>query len=235
MYLDDYKCWMDAAVPLKGDVYMFGRALKSRYDTFENVLRHLMEVTNNPVIVELGTSRSFVTGGLEGCMSDDPKYWKPERPEVWDHGAGIFTYLIPQTLMQHNKSFTFHSVDICDKALSIAKTMTAQIEAPITFHKQRSIDFLESFEGQIDVLYMDAAETDEDGARIHLEDAKKVVAKNIIKPGGLILIDDVRSPNFIHMAGKHWILGKGKYSIPYLLENGFEIVMDEYQMLLKKI
>ncbi len=233
MFLDEYKIWMDAAAPLKGDIYMFGRSMHSRYDTFERVLEHLLSV-NEPVIVELGTSRSFVTGGIEGCMSDDPKYWMPDRPEVWDHGAGIFTYLIPMTLMKNGKSFLLHSVDICDKALSIAKTMTDHIRAPVQYHKQRSTNFLDSFEGQIDVLYMDTAETDEDGARIHLDDAKKVVERNLIKPGGLILIDDVRSPNFIHMAGKTWILGKGKYSIPYLLQNGFEIVMDEYQMLLRK-
>jgi Methyltransferase domain len=233
MFLDEYKIWMDAATPLKGDIYMFGRSLHSRYYTFERVLQYLMTI-ENPVIVELGTSRSFVTGGLPGCMSTDPNYWAPDRPELWDHGAGIFTYLIPSALMKHGKLFTLHSVDICEKALSIAKVMTSQINAPIQFHKQRSNDFLDMVNGQLDLLYMDTAETDEEGALIHLEDAKKIVEKNLIKKGGLVLIDDVRSPNFIHMAGKSWILGKGKYSIPYLLQNGFEIVMDEYQMLLRK-
>jgi predicted O-methyltransferase YrrM len=112
--------------------------------------------------------------------------------------------------------------------------MTAHINAPIQYHKKRSTDYLNAMNGQVDLIYMDAAETDEEGARLHFEDAQKIVEKNLIKPGGFVLIDDVRSPNFIHMAGKSWILGKGKYSIPFFLQNGFEIVMDEYQMLLRK-
>jgi hypothetical protein len=30
-------------------------------------------------------------------------------------------------------------------------------------------------------------------------------------------------------------LGKSKYGLPYLLENGYEIIEDEYQVILKKI
>ena len=29
--------------------------------------------------------------------------------------------------------------------------------------------------------------------------------------------------------------GKAKYSIPYLRDNGFEIIMDEYQVLMQKV
>ena len=51
---------------------------------------------------------------------------------------------------------------------------------------------------------------------------------------GIILIDDVKSV-VPKQHGEKSDLGKAKYSIPYLLENGFEIVMDEYQYVLKKI
>ena len=30
------------------------------------------------------------------------------------------------------------------------------------------------------------------------------------------------------------VLGKSKYSVPLLLNNGYKLIMDEYQMILKK-
>jgi hypothetical protein len=54
----------------------------------------------------------------------------------------------------------------------------------------------------------------------------KYVEKDLMNKNGIILIDDI---------GSNIIGGKGKYSIPFLLENGYEIVMHEYQVLMKKI
>jgi hypothetical protein len=34
------------------------------------------------VIVELGTSRSFVTLGIAGCMNPNPVYWQPNNPKM---------------------------------------------------------------------------------------------------------------------------------------------------------
>ena len=52
--------------------------------------------------------------------------------------------------------------------------------------------------------------------------------------GGIILIDDVRNPAIILKTKEKNTYGKSKYAIPYLLENGYEIVEDEYQVILKK-
>jgi len=49
-----------------------------------------------------------------------------------------------------------------------------------------------------------------------------------------LLIDDVRSPLPKMTSNETSDYGKAKYSIPYLQENGFEIVMDEYQVLMIK-
>lgn len=40
---------------------------------------------------------------------------------------------------------------------------------------------------------------------------------------------------FQYEYGENIDLGKGFLSIPYFLENGFELIMDEYQTVLRKI
>lgn len=227
---------MENAVNLYGDVQMFQRPLKSRYHTFEFVLQHLVDDAPKPLtIVELGTSRSFVSGGIEGCMSPDPKYWNPHSPATWDHGAGIFTYLIPKALQDAAIPFELHTVDICEKAMGICRVITQDMKDVVHYHTMGSTQFLEQLDHPVDLIYMDQAETEESGAQLHLVDAKVIVSRNLVKIGGLILIDDVHWPAFIHMAGKDWVNGKGKYSIPYLLKNGFTMVMDEYQVVLRRV
>ena len=73
----------------------------------------------------------------------------------------------------------------------------------------------------------------EDTAMLQLLEANIIVERNLLNSNGLLIIDDVRNPT-PKIAGEHNNLGKAKYSIPYLLEHDFEIVMDEYQVILKK-
>jgi hypothetical protein len=49
----------------------------------------------------------------------------------------------------------------------------------------------------------------------------------------LQLIDDVRNQTPLKF-GEINGLGKSKYSLPYLLKHGFEIVENEYQVILKR-
>jgi hypothetical protein len=65
---------------------------------------------------------------------------------------------------------------------------------------------------------MDHMETSEEAAKQHLEDAKIIIEKDLMNKNGIILIDDI---------GYNIVDGKGKYSIPFLLENGYEIVIHE--------
>ena len=69
-------------------------------------------------------------------------------------------------------------------------------------------------------------ESSEDACKQHYIDAKYIVENNLMNSNSFILIDDCKTDT---------IYNKSKYSIPYLLDNGFEIILNEYQCLLKKI
>jgi hypothetical protein len=202
--------------------------LNQRYETFNYVFVHFENI-NGKVIVELGTTRSFVSGDCEGCMSPDIKYWKRNDFAKWDWGAGCFTRISIECL--NHLDYEFHTVDICEDALSISKTVIDDFinNDKIKFHLKSSVEFLKDFaktNQKIDIIYMDAGETGEDGALLHLDEAKVIVENNLLANNGLILIDDVNLPNSNE--------SKGKYSIPYLLDNGFNIIRNSYQTILYK-
>ncbi|MBT8451451.1 MAG: class I SAM-dependent methyltransferase [Deltaproteobacteria bacterium] len=194
----------------------------------------------SPVIVELGSSRSYVSGGNEGCMDDDPKYWNPDRPERWDWGAGIFSRVCAEIIAGTDASL--HSVDPSPKAMRIARTITSGIDAKVSFHQTTSTDFLRSISEPIDLLYMDHHETCEEGAVLHRRDSELIVEEEILAPDGVILIDDVHTHGPVReqttrlvrkATGKGELHhGKGKYSIPYLREQGFRILFEGYQVVM---
>ena len=70
-------------------------------------------------------------------------------------------------------------------------------------------------------------------AELHLRESKILVENDLISEDGIILIDDVRNPQSMKQNDDEY--GKEKYSIPYLRDNGFEIIMDEYQVLMQKV
>ena len=76
-----------------------------------------------------------------------------------------------------------------------------------------------------DFLYMDHMESSEEACRQHLEDIKIVIEHDLMSGDGIILVDDV---------GDNITRTKGKYSIPYLIENGYEKLVHEYQVLLQR-
>ncbi len=206
---------------------------KSRYETFKTAFE-LIETIDHPIIVELGTTRSFNHGGLIGCNSDDIRYWMPENPDTWDWGAGFFTRMVA-TALSH-KEIRIHTVDICSQHIQRCKVMTADF-SNIQYHISDSVAFLKKgkFPRKIHLLYLDTGDMTpiEPTARLQLEEAKVIVSRNLIADGGFILIDDVKNQTpkqFGDTSG----LGKSKYALPYLLENGFEFLMDEYQVLLQK-
>ena len=70
-------------------------------------------------------------------------------------------------------------------------------------------------------------------AELHLEEARIVVERRLVRPGGLVLIDDVRNlapKKYGEPAGDTY--GKAKYSIDYFL-HGFSLVKSEYQVILR--
>lgn len=206
---------------------------KSRYVTFKRSFDELRK-NRGSVIVELGTSRSFVHGGLVGCNSNDTSYWDPAHPEKWDWGAGFFTRVAAEEFL--GEDIILHTVDLAKDHLERCKIITADFSAKIRYHHTSSLDFLRTYNGPaIDLLYMDTGDMTpiEPTALLHLEEVKIVVERQLIPIGGLILIDDVRNQT-PYLFGDRSGLGKDKYSIPYLLSNGFEIVEDEYQVLLRR-
>lgn len=126
-----------------------------------------------------------------------------------------------------------YTVDLIKSHIERSKIMNNE---NINYHISSSEDFLNNFNDKIDLLYLDTGDMTpiEYTAQLHLREAKIIVEKNLISKNGLILIDDIRSC-IPYEQGECIDLGKGYLSIPYFLNNGFELVMDEYQTILKKI
>ena len=219
----------------------YARLLGKRHPSVALAFEHIAD-KKGAVIVELGSSRSYVSGGIEGCMDDDPKYWDPDRPERWDWGAGIFSRVCAEIIAGTDVSL--HSVDPSPKAMRIARTITGGIDADVSFHQTTSTEFLRSLSEPIDLLYMDHHETCEEGAVLHRSDSELIVQEGILAPDGVILIDDVHVHGSVRegatgllrkVAGKgdlHY--GKGKYSIPYLRDQGFRMLFEGYQVVMER-
>lgn len=231
--IDRYKLYLEKGTYGRDDWSCYKEMPKSRYYTFKQALEYFVQ-NNGKIIVELGTSRSFVHGDVPGCNSNNTKYWNSHKPENWDWGAGFFTRIAAESLSNYN--FVLHTVDIERDHINRCKYMTAEFKKNIRYHVQSSLDFLRNCPSEsIDLLYIDTGDMTpiEPTALLQLDEAKIVVDKNLIAPNGIILIDDVRNQTpkkFGDTSG----LGKAKYSLAYLLDHGFELIADEYQVILKK-
>lgn len=233
-FLEIHKNYLEKAIDYyfaeDEQIKYFGTKPKSRYHSFKYCYDNLKK--DKPLIVELGTSRSFVCGRFEGCNSDDVKYWEPNNPEKWDWSAGSFTKVFSNLYPNSD----FHTLDLMKSHINRCKIMNAD-RNNITYHVSSSEDFLEKFDKKIDLLYLDTGDMTpiEDTAQLHLREAKIIIEKDILAKNGIILIDDVKSVVPKKIDGETSDLGKAKYSIPYFLENGYESVFNEYQTVLKKI
>src|SRR5919109_1988860 len=209
--------------PAKKGIEKYKKFLGPRYRTFLYAFDQFTAI-GGKTIVELGTSRSFVSGGRKGCMVNDVRYWNLAKPRNWDWGAGIFTRMCAFHLQEHKPQI--HSVDISVDTIEICKAMTADFAELITYHLQASEDFLRTFNGKIDLLYMDTGETEMEADELHLREATIVLDRELLSSNAVVLIDDVDVP------GK--TASKGKYSIPLFCKNGFQVKMSDYQVVLQK-
>jgi len=230
--LNRYKTYLENGTYDHQDWSKLKRKPLSRYDTFKRAFEEF-EKMNGHIIVELGTTRSFVHGALEGCNNSNPKYWTPDKPDRWDWGAGCFTRVVSECL-EHVKP-EIHTVDLEAAHINRCKLITQEFNHLISYHVTSSEAYLKHCRFQIDLLYLDTGDMTpiEPTAQLHLREAKIVVERDLIRSGGLILIDDVRNQT-PKKFGETSDYGKAKYSLPYFLENGFEMVLDEYQILLRK-
>jgi Methyltransferase domain len=206
----------------KKGIERYKRHLKFRYQTFLYAFEQFV-ATGGKTVVELGTCRSFVNNGLRGCMVNDVKYWNPAKPRNWDWGAGFFTRMCALHLQNYKPDI--HSVDISADAIAISKIITADFAEFITYHHMTSEDFLHVFDGKIDLLYMDAGDTDIKTAELHRREARIVLARQLLSPNAVVLIDDVNVPANA--------VSKGMYSIPLFCEHGFQIKVSDYQVVLQ--
>ena len=232
--LNKYKTYLNHGTYVGFDWSQLPRIPKSRYYTFKMAFNYF-EQHNGKIVVELGTSRSFVHGGHPGCNLDDIQYWNVNKPEDWDWGAGFFTRMAAECL-SHLKP-TIHTIDLIAAHIERCKIITADVNTYIRYHVASSVDFLKTMPAHsIDLLYVDTGDMTpiEPTALLQLEEAEVIVARNLISDNGIILIDDVRNQT-PKQFGETSELGKAKYSIPYFLEHGFEVIADEYQVILKKI
>lgn len=230
--LKQYKAYLEIGTNEGQEWSYFKQKPKSRYYTFKRAFE-LFEQMHGSIIVELGTTRSFVHGGLHGCNSDDISYWEPENPKSWDWGAGCFTRMVSESLAHTHP--VIHTVDIVKNHIERCKIITKDFKDLITYHVTSSEHFLRTFPLKIDLLYLDTGNMTpiEETAQLHLREAKIIIERDLIKKDGLILIDDVRHTT-PKKFGEKSDYGKAKYSLPYLLAHGFEIIEDEFQVLLRK-
>jgi hypothetical protein len=82
-------------------------------------------------------------------------------------------------------------------------------------------------------VYLDAGDVGEPCALLQLREVESIVKRDLLTKDGILLIDDVNtmaSQNLGDFSG----LGKGKYAVPFLLSNGYDILFKGFQYVLGK-
>lgn len=173
------------------------RPITGRNDSFTNVLNLLLAKYNRSiVIVETGCIRN---------TTEESRFGDGWSTLNWEWFAKL-------------TNSSVYVVDIDENHLEKAKEVVPESEY-VTYKQQDSIEFLQNFHRKIDFLFLDSYDYcgDEENVRkchVHqLNEVKAVMDK--LNDRCLILIDDVFN--------EQWN-GKGKLSIPYLLENGFKVL-----------
>ena len=190
------------------------KLLGNRMPTIKTCFEILRGREGQISILELGSSRSFTAGEI------NTKTFNPDL-ETWDWGAGCFTAAI-KILFPNCKLTT---VDPNPEAISVSKTILDYLECEAELAQEDSTNFLNKTNKSFDLIYIDHAESGGgDGcALLHRNDAAIILKKGIIKPDGLILIDDVQTK-----------FNKGMYSIPLFEECGLtNLSKNSYQALFR--
>jgi len=207
----------------------YKRVPKMRDYTFNMCLKHLHKGAH---VVELGTSRSYLDGRFPNWHSDDIKHWHPRNPKQWDWSAGMFTWYISKFA-----NVKLDTVDIDPIAIEKSKVMTKEFDN-INYHLSDSVDYILNLPPKsVDLMYLDTGNVSpvEPTATLHLNEAKAIIDSDCIKEGGWLLIDDCRNPvNHINNTNPHEY-AKARYSIPYLLDQGYKMIADEYQIILERV
>lgn len=180
-----------------------------RNSSFEKTLELLYETFGStPInIVETGTIRE---------NSEEKRYGDGWGTLNWQH------YSI-------NTNSKVWSVDNNTVSIDAAKSVVPETEN-IKYILSDSIEFLHNFKEKIDLLFLDSYDYcgDEDNINYCLNHTlnEAIVALPKLSENAFVLVDDVFDVSFG---------GKGKLVVPYLLDNGFELVhCYDSQALLKR-
>lgn len=174
--------------------------LFSREEGFKLVLDRLRDV-KDPVIVEVGCIR-----------------------QVNDIGAGNSTELFAWFVSKYGGKFI--SCDISKHNTNLARSVVSKYTGDITINTLDGLSFLRKLKDKADLLYLDSFDATptyyDISAQHHLELFKVYESK--VKPGCLILIDDIYDVNTY--------AGKGAKLIPYLFDNyNYNCLLKGYQFL----
>ena len=196
------------------------KRLEKRKDTFAQIFSYLTKLEKEKItIVETGTYREEDNFEGDGCS----------------------TLLFDKYIEERKGNFI--SIDIDPKACDLAKTNTSNAEIICG----DSIEELSYLDGQADLLYLDSCNLDiiklPDGsladdwindwtpAAHHLKEL--FAAKNIIKPGTLIVVDDnqkVPANDPANNLVKGQRVGKGRLVHEVMDAIGFDMYFDDYQI-----
>jgi hypothetical protein len=186
----------------------FEKPVTGRNKSFTRAIKILLAFYKRPiVIVETGCIRN---------TTEESKFGDGWSTLNWEWFAKL-------------TDSSVYVVDIDENHLSKAKQIVPESEY-VTYKNQDSIEFLKNFHRKIDFLFLDSLDYcgDEENIRKCLEhqlnEVKAVWDK--LNDNCFILIDDVFDDKWN---------GKGKLSIPYLIDNGFKIIyfMDSQVLLFR--
>lgn len=235
--LNRYKDFMENGTHEGQDYSLLGLSKPplGRYHTIEYALTNFANYMHR-TIVELGTIRSYVNGNHPDCNTDNKNAWNENVFDNWDWGAGCFSLVAADALQSVAAGFIIHTVDLIPQHMQRCRVMTHRFQRYFRYHVCDTAHYLSGHPGKIDLLYMDTGDMSPFDAMtaLTLNEAKVVVTRNLMSPEGLIVIDDVKNTTALKLGETTSKLGKAKDVLPYLLENGFEVVMDEFQVVLRR-
>jgi len=152
---------------------------------------------SSPTIVEIGTLRDNTKGG------------------------GHSTYKFGEYCSRFGG--TVHTVDISGAAIDYSMRASSEFQPWIRYHRADSEEFLATFDGTIDLLYLDGLDAlpgdEELASRKQL--AEITAALPHLATECLVLLDDADLPD----------RGKTRFSDPFLSEHGFTLHINAYQVL----
>lgn len=180
-----------------------------------------MKQTKVPVLIEIGTTRENVAG--QGSTSQIALYCQ-------------------------NNGLNFTTVDMDEHNGRVANALFKQLGYNFTAVTMKGEDYLAQYTGEFDFVFLDAYDFDHGnhselrqsryerflGSKIdeelchkmHLDCAISVVEK--LSPNGLVCIDDTWQDD----EGRY--TAKGTTAVPYLLNNGFEIIVERNRAVLMR-